>query len=52
MSRTFTAHSAAGEQLQFRTMTGYERMGHLFEPKNGSWYISTPKRIANRQKRA
>ena len=31
MSRTFVAHSAAGEQLQFRTMTGYERMGHLFE---------------------
>jgi type VI secretion system secreted protein VgrG len=31
MSRTFTAHSALGEQLQFRTLTGYERMGHLYE---------------------
>jgi len=31
MSRTFTAHSALGEQLQFRSFSGYERMGHLFE---------------------
>jgi len=31
MSRTFTAHNAASEQLQFRTLTGYEHMRHLFE---------------------
>jgi len=31
MSRTFIAHSALGEQLQFRSMTGDERLGYLFE---------------------
>ena len=30
MSRTFTAHSALGEQLQFRSLTGHEQMGKLF----------------------
>jgi type VI secretion system secreted protein VgrG len=31
MSHTFTAYSALGDQLQFRSMTGYEQMGRLFE---------------------
>jgi type VI secretion system secreted protein VgrG len=31
MSRTFIAHSALGDQLQFRSMTGSERMGYLFQ---------------------
>jgi type VI secretion system secreted protein VgrG len=31
MSRTFVAHSALGDQLQFRSMTGSERIGFLFE---------------------
>jgi type VI secretion system secreted protein VgrG len=31
MSRTFIAHSALGDQLQFRSMTGSERIGFLFE---------------------
>ena len=31
MARTFTAHSALGDELQFRSMTGYEQMGRLFE---------------------
>ena len=31
MPRTFEAHSAVGDQLQFRSLTGYEQMGRLFE---------------------
>ena len=31
MPHTFTAHSALGEQLQFRRMVGREEMGRLFE---------------------
>jgi len=31
MSHTFIAHSVLGDQLQFRALTGYEQMGHLFE---------------------
>ena len=31
MSHTFIAHSALGDQLQFRSMTGSEEMGKLFE---------------------
>ena len=30
MSHTFIAHSALGDQLQFRSMAGHEQMGHLF----------------------
>ena len=33
MSRTFIANSALGDQLQFRSMTGLEQMGYLFEFK-------------------
>jgi hypothetical protein len=31
MSRTFTAHSALGDALEFRRMSGHEEMGRLFE---------------------
>jgi type VI secretion system secreted protein VgrG len=31
MSRTFIAHSALGDQLEFRRMVGREEMGRLFE---------------------
>lgn len=33
MTRSFIAHSALGERLKFRSMTGQERISTLFESR-------------------